>query len=211
MRCHECGVDRPRLVTHHIVPRHKGGTNDPDNLVQICDNCHADHHYGPNADSISWEANHTEEVNAKRAATMRDRWADPEVRLRINTARDAANTPEVRARRAEGVSRALKGLKFTPEHKAALSAAHQGRPRGPMSDETRQKISLSMTGKLSGRTLSDEHRAKISAALTDRPRKRNDPIAKTCLACGDTFEVGGRGRPPKKTIYCSNLCSRRSR
>lgn len=29
------------LSTHHVVPRHCGGTDHPDNLILICDTCHS--------------------------------------------------------------------------------------------------------------------------------------------------------------------------
>lgn len=37
------GLHRPkplRYVWHHVLPRTAGGTDDPANLIQLCDNCH---------------------------------------------------------------------------------------------------------------------------------------------------------------------------
>lgn len=40
--CFICGEHRPNSVeTHHIVPRRYGGTDSPENLVDLCSNCHA--------------------------------------------------------------------------------------------------------------------------------------------------------------------------
>ena len=45
--CHRCGwhaVGRNRyfLHAHHIVPRGRGGTDTPDNLISLCLECHAE-------------------------------------------------------------------------------------------------------------------------------------------------------------------------
>jgi 5-methylcytosine-specific restriction endonuclease McrA len=38
--CHACGRDGSR-VWHHIVQLQNGGTNSPNNLVKVCQPCHA--------------------------------------------------------------------------------------------------------------------------------------------------------------------------
>lgn len=49
-RCVECGeVDR--LQVHHIVAFAKGGSNDDDNLITLCVDCHIKKHEGENAES----------------------------------------------------------------------------------------------------------------------------------------------------------------
>jgi len=40
--CFICGENRPNSIeTHHIVPRRYGGTDSPENLVDLCSSCHA--------------------------------------------------------------------------------------------------------------------------------------------------------------------------
>lgn len=40
-RCFICGEDNPNVLqTHHIVPSRHGGTDDSENLVRLCANCH---------------------------------------------------------------------------------------------------------------------------------------------------------------------------
>lgn len=40
-RCQSPGCERRHhLEVHHINPRHKGGTNDPENLMTLCSSCH---------------------------------------------------------------------------------------------------------------------------------------------------------------------------
>ena len=48
---HECQANRKvvhikKLHVHHIVFRSNGGTDTPDNLITLCENCHADLHSG---------------------------------------------------------------------------------------------------------------------------------------------------------------------
>lgn len=42
-RCQECGYYK-HLEVHHIVPRSKGGTDDPKNLITLCQRCHGKKH-----------------------------------------------------------------------------------------------------------------------------------------------------------------------
>ena len=39
-QCAICGTGR-FLQIHHYIPRGQGGTNKPDNLITLCDSCHA--------------------------------------------------------------------------------------------------------------------------------------------------------------------------
>lgn len=43
-KCACCG--EPIMDIHHIVPRHKGGSDGPDNRIGLCKKCHAMHHEG---------------------------------------------------------------------------------------------------------------------------------------------------------------------
>ncbi|MBK7952265.1 MAG: RecQ family ATP-dependent DNA helicase [Deltaproteobacteria bacterium] len=44
--CQDCSdqIDRSELDVHHLVPRAMGGTDEPSNLVTLCDGCHARRH-----------------------------------------------------------------------------------------------------------------------------------------------------------------------
>ncbi len=45
--CERCGYDNYTILQiHHIVERHKGGTDDLSNLELLCSNCHMVHHHG---------------------------------------------------------------------------------------------------------------------------------------------------------------------
>lgn len=45
-KCVECGMqcNRAEADVHHLLPRSAGGSNEPSNLVTLCDGCHAAHH-----------------------------------------------------------------------------------------------------------------------------------------------------------------------
>src|SRR5262245_52810455 len=45
-RCVECGTPcgATEADVHHLLPRSAGGTDEPSNLVTLCDGCHAAHH-----------------------------------------------------------------------------------------------------------------------------------------------------------------------
>jgi 5-methylcytosine-specific restriction endonuclease McrA len=42
-RCQECGYYK-HLEVHHIIPKSKGGTDDPSNLITLCTRCHEKKH-----------------------------------------------------------------------------------------------------------------------------------------------------------------------
>ena len=50
--CHRCGNSDPRvLLTHHLVPKSKGGTDAPSNKIKLCANYHQImHHEGMNTE-----------------------------------------------------------------------------------------------------------------------------------------------------------------
>ena len=45
-KCVECGTPSgaTEADVHHLLPRSAGGTDEPSNLVTLCDGCHAAHH-----------------------------------------------------------------------------------------------------------------------------------------------------------------------
>lgn len=44
--CQICGKKNIRLEVHHIIYRSQGGTDDENNLITLCENCHKDIHDG---------------------------------------------------------------------------------------------------------------------------------------------------------------------
>lgn len=103
--CEDCGHPYPFLQKAHIVARHKGGTDDPDNIIRICPNCHFIRDY---ADRIGW---------------LKRRWESipPEVRSEEQRQRMAAMPEKVRVARNQKIARTKTGSKYKPSVK----------PRGP--------------------------------------------------------------------------------
>ena len=46
MRNLECGKKHVRFEVHHIIYRSRGGTNDKNNLITLCEDCHRGIHHG---------------------------------------------------------------------------------------------------------------------------------------------------------------------
>ena len=40
LSCALCGWNELPCEVHHIIPREEGGTDDLDNLIYVCPNCH---------------------------------------------------------------------------------------------------------------------------------------------------------------------------
>ena len=40
MKCKLCEQETNWLVKHHIQPKSRGGTNDPENIIKLCYGCH---------------------------------------------------------------------------------------------------------------------------------------------------------------------------
>lgn len=93
-------------------------------------------------------------------------------KIRKNT-KIGMNRPEIRAK----MSTALKGRKFSPEHKAKLSAANKGENNPAKKLESRIKIGLKHKGKI----ITAEHRAKNSAAAKEWWRKKKEKQMSTNL------------------------------
>ena len=45
-QCQKCKAKNTILQVHHIIPRSKGGTNTPSNLITLCESCHKAVHNG---------------------------------------------------------------------------------------------------------------------------------------------------------------------
>jgi group I intron endonuclease len=88
----------------------------------------------------------------------------------------------------ENLSRAKKGRKQSPEHRAALSAVRKGKKRRPMSEETRAKISAANKG----RDRSPEIREIMSAAR----RGKNLSLEHAAISAAHCRKMGqaNRGR-----------------
>lgn len=163
--------------THHIIPRHAGGSDDPSNLVELTITEHAEAHkklyeeYGKEEDKLAWLG----------LAGMIDK--EEIIRQQCSLAAKKGNIGRKRPDLAEyniGEGRKYngggwnKGIPRTEEEKKLMSERRKGKGgvKGKViSEEQKKKQSESMKGKTpwnKGKPRSEETKRKISET-----RKRN--------------------------------------
>ncbi len=145
--CADCGQYYSYLQKAHIIAKHKGGSNEPENIVLICPNCH---HVRDRDDRVAW---------AKK------RWESIPYEERSDTVRKqmAALTTEQKEMRGKKISKSktgkpspLKGRKtgvtiqLTSEQKNQKSEAIKAGMNAltpEQKEERARKISVSKIGK----------------------------------------------------------------
>ena len=134
---------------HHIIPKHAGGTDHPDNLVRLTVPEHAEVHrklyeeFGHWQDKIAWQglSGHIGKEEIIRQKNIQQRLGK-------------TVSKETRTK----MSDAHRGKIVSTETRAKMSAAHRDKI---VSAETRAKMSDFQKGKI----VSAETRAKISVAM----------------------------------------------
>jgi hypothetical protein len=108
--CVLCGVWRLTLHRDHIVPRFKGGGNEPDNIQMLCANCHED----------------------KSREEQRGKVFAEEHRRKLSMAHAGKSYPHPKARgvplpesHRKAIGLSLRGRTMTAEHRARLSEARR--------------------------------------------------------------------------------------
>jgi len=126
--------------THHIIPRHRGGTDDKDNLVRITTTQHAMFHYtewrlwGHREDYIAWKALcgslKAGELSAEKEA------------LRIARMKGKKRTPEQCKRISEAAKNRKKTKRgpYSVEHRESMKRGHRSKWWGEMTDEEIKEV-----------------------------------------------------------------------
>lgn len=123
------------LHKHHIIPRHAGGTDDPDNLVYLTVEEHAEAHkqlyeeYGRWQDKLAWQGLSGQIGKEEMIAGI---YANRKTRL---------------------------GVVLSDETKRKISMTKRG---STLSDETKRKISKSLTGIPASQTQKDKVSVKLA-------------------------------------------------
>ena len=132
---------------HHIVPIHAGGTDDPENLIELSIMEHAEAHrklwleHGRWQDKLAWQGLcgliDKEDICREISREQGKLWAsrrengyqkEPEFRAKISAKLTGhKQTPEQIAKRGAKTT----GKKRTPEQKARMSAAMKGKKKSP--------------------------------------------------------------------------------
>lgn len=154
---------------HHIIPRHAGGTNDPSNLVELTVREHAEAHrllyeaHGRKEDMVAWKT-----LSGLMTAIEANKIIGHTGRKHTENAKE-----KIRAARARQKEPRL-GIKIphTEESKIKIKNNNARYWKGKrLSEETRKKISSSLTGKVGnmlGKKHSDESKRKMSESAKGR-------------------------------------------
>jgi len=149
---------------HHIIPKHMGGSDIPQNIVELSVREHADAHlwlweeHGHWQDLIAWKCLSGQITNAEAIRLAG---------IRANTGRVAAN----------------KGIPMSEEQRRKISAARKGQKH---STETKQKIAAALKGnKYStghknnlGTTWTPEMKGRASRRVQQQKREINGRFVK---------------------------------
>ncbi len=138
---------------HHIIPKYMGGTDDPNNLVELTVEEHAEAHrllyeqYGHWQDKIAWQAlsgriGQEEILRMKQGMANKGRKRTPEQLENMRKASQARakrlmSNPDQWAETNRKRSESHKGKTKSPEHLANWAASRKGHA---VSEETREKI-----------------------------------------------------------------------
>lgn len=158
---------------HHIIPRHAGGTDDPDNLVLLTIAEHAEAHrllweqHGRVQDKLAWLmlSGKTEEAEAARIELM----GTPEVRAKIS----ASHKGKIKSQQhCENLSKALTGRKLSAEHCAKKSESMKGNTAGwdkrTEEDKATWTQKIKEARKVKWDRTSIEERQEISRKMNER-------------------------------------------
>lgn len=165
---------------HHIIPRSLGGDDDPDNLVKLRGHDHAWCHwlltkmttgtakssmvYAFNMMSVYGDHMERQASYAIVRAYERNREEWSRVHSERMSGRDPWNKGK-KETRPEVLSRIKQACAKRPPRSAESKAANAEKQRGQKrSEETRQKMSISATGKKKG-PMSEEHKSSISQSM----------------------------------------------
>lgn len=164
---------------HHIIPRHMGGTNDPDNIIELSIEEHAEAHrklyeeYGRWQDKLAWQGlsgligydDILREMNAARRGKNHPFYGQPRLESTKQKISESLQGHNVSDETRQLWQQQRTGRVVSNETKEKISKAHKGKKltdahkellKGPLSDAHKKKISDS----LKGRSKSEEHKEK---------------------------------------------------
>jgi hypothetical protein len=134
---------------HHIIPRHIGGTNSPENLIELTIEEHAEAHrilfeqYGRLEDELAWKG-------------LSGQIGKDEILWHLARAQKGINKPEGHG---DKISAFRKTFRYSEESKMKMSLAKKGKK---LSEEHKRNISESQIGK----NQPDSQKIKVAEALS---------------------------------------------
>ena len=140
---------------HHIIPKHMGGTDDPENLIELTVEEHAEAHrelyekYSKWQDKVAW-LSLSEQINsAERHHMIVSAPKSEEFKRKMQGNKNAAGN---------------KGKPKSEEHRRKIAEVKTGKPRPDLLGNKYAKV-------LKGRKKSEEHQTAINSALNSKEVK----------------------------------------
>lgn len=171
--------------THHIIPRHIGGTDDPSNLVELTVEEHAEAHrilfeqYGRWQDEIAWKtlSGQISSYEAAQQARILANLGNKHFEGKTHTEETRKRISEAQKINMIGTTRAIGHIK-TEECKQIISdklkgnTNKNGKTGYTLSDETKKKMSESRKGDNNPAKRADVREKLRQAALRREAKKR---------------------------------------
>ena len=193
---------------HHIQPRSLGGSDDPDNLVNLTARehfvCHwllvqmttgQDHHKMLNALRMmraekQGQQRYNTKITARVYESIKQEYAELQSKQfsgKGNGFYGKTHTPEAR----EKIRQKNLGNKLTPEQHARLVANTTGKKKPPITEAHRAKLSAAKTGENNNRygaEVSNETRKKIGDKIRGRKQTEEEKLVRSLANMGKKRE-----------------------
>jgi ribosomal protein S27AE len=164
---------------HHILPKHMGGTDEPENLIELTVEEHAEAHR-----ILYEEHGHWQDYCAWQGLSGQISIQDAIKFAQQNASKDWMKTEAGKKKLRDGwIKRKEKGL-GTAWNKGKTKENHEGLKKlSEHNKKMRSEGRLSNIGDLMrGKSLDDNHKEKLSKAAKNRPKK-------TCPHCGKSVII----------------------
>ena len=166
---------------HHIIPKHMGGLDTPENLIELSIDEHAEAHrklyerYGKWQDKVAWLSLSKQIDTAERHLMIVSAPKSEEFKIKMLGNKNASGN---------------KGKPKTDKHKRKIAESKKGKPRPDLIGNKYAKA-------LKGRKKSKEHQDAINRALNSAEVKEKISLARKnkkivkCPYCGTQGKEGG--------------------
>jgi hypothetical protein len=170
--------------THHIIPKHMGGTDDPSNLVELTVEEHAEAHrilfeqYGKWQDNVAWKA-------------LSGHIGKEEIIHEIHKNMNKGRIPSIESR--EKMAAAKRGRKISESHKKALNEGRRNSKNSAEHNEALRKFAT-------GRKMTDEAIKKSVES-----RKQNNDTSKLASIAGKASMEKYRKDPERQKQFSEKM------
>jgi hypothetical protein len=177
---------------HHIIPKHAGGTDDPNNLIELTPEEHAEAHrilyekYGRIQDKVAWLGLAKLATNKEIIAELLKQPKSEEHKKKISKAHKGMNKPWLVGSKVTG---AKKGVAKTKEHRENISKGKKGKTVPALLGNTN---AASLKGKPKSKAHIDAVRKSINTTEV-KEKISNSWAAKPIVTCPHCGKQGKEG------------------